>query len=113
MELTAQCASDTAADGSRVAVTRDGEPVDVLLPNDAQIYLRCQRHLRALQGAEEHDLLLADEDVPIRARLLNQAVRAPMLELGVVVYGSGLLTTSRTNAPRWANRWGVSVRRLS
>jgi hypothetical protein len=108
--LTLASSSD---DGRTVVVERGGVTVSVALPVGAEVFLRAQLRLRELQGASPRALLFADDDGPMRPRFINYAVRAPVAELGVVMFAGGALTNCGIDRKRWANRWGVSVQRLS
>lgn len=109
-EMQTLSLADINANGSSVTIERDG-PTTIHIPSGAEVYLRAQRVLRQIEGADTSDRLFANEDGPMRDRYIVYALRAPITEVGVAVI-SGAVQRQRVDSKRWANRWGVSVQSL-
>jgi hypothetical protein len=99
---------DVDADGRVVRV--GGTSVKV--PEGAEVYLRALLWQRRLQGAGSSDLLFADDDGPMRAKYLADAIRCPIGELGIPLY-SQQVQRAELDSLRWSRRWGLSVKALS
>lgn len=101
--------SDVDAAGTQV--TFGGTAMDI--PAGAEVFVRAQLLWRSYFGAEPTDLFFADEHNHLLARrLLSQALRDPLLELGVPLI-SQQAVPARLDSGRWANRWGVSIVRAA
>lgn len=107
-DVTGARLDDVAADGTTMTA---GDGTTFQVHPDATVYLRAQRLARRADGADGADLLFADEDGPMRARLLIGYVRAPVADLGIAL-ATKALTGARPDSARWASRWGVSVAKL-
>jgi hypothetical protein len=107
-DLATMGLDDLAADGVTATAT-DGTSFEV--PPDAAVYLRAQHLARRSEGADGTDLVFAEEDQPVRGRMLVKYVRAPVTDLGIALTTKAL-TNVRADAKRWASRWGVSVQQL-
>lgn len=110
-EMQAVTLADVAHDGATATVARDGSTVTVELPAGSRVFVRAQRVHRVNQDAEDTDLLFADQDEPMRDRFLVNALRAPILEIGVPLLSQATNWT-RVDSKRWATRWGLSVQEL-
>jgi hypothetical protein len=96
-------------DGTSVTVS--GTERAVVVPLGAEVFLAAQRWYRLLHGAGDDDLLFAEEGGPMGAKYLADAVRAPILEVGVPLY-SQRVARADLDPKQWTRRWGISVQRL-
>lgn len=102
---------DVAPDGTELSLVRQGSREVVSVPVGAEIYLRAQSIHRRNQGAASSDLLFADDDGPMTAKRLANAVRSPLTDVGVPLISQTVQWTD-TSSTRWATRWGLSVQQL-
>lgn len=108
-DMAALTCGDIDPDGRHVAVNG----AQVAVPAAARVFLRAQAAWRSYAGAAGTDVFFADEDgAPLRARVLAQAVRDPLYELGVALISQKVVPT-RIDGARWTKRWGISVVRAA
>ena len=98
-----------AADG--VTVSSAGVGRELAVPGGAAVFLSAQRWYRLLQGATSDELLFAEGDAAMGAKYLADAVRAPVLEIGVPLY-SQRVARAELDPKQWTRRWGISVQEL-
>jgi hypothetical protein len=102
---------NVAPDATSVTADLPGCLRVVEVPEGAEVFVMAQLIYRRLQGAGPRSLLFANEDGPLEARYLANAIRCPITEVGVPLY-SQQVERAELDAKRWANRWGLSVQEL-
>lgn len=100
---------DVLTEGRRVVVA--GQPRAV--PDGADLYLRAQLNYRRFAGADDGDLLFADDAGPLRDRALADALRYPARELGIPVLDIARVRAPDPTSMRWRDRWGITLQRLT